>query len=152
MKFIGVCKMSTMRSAVMFALLMTAATNTFAAGFPIKHPANQKEAEEKGLQRLNLDEIKKFIPGIISLKGFKGGKHLLTFKPDGSVDRTGAGAKGQTGKWHFDEKNNAYCVAFYEQKGYQETCFAVYRATNGTHYFDYDIHNGFYAHVWYPGE
>ena len=144
--------MFTLRSAVMFALLMTAATNTFAAGFPITHPANQKEAEEKGLQRLNLEELKKFIPGIISLKGFKGRKHLLTFNPDGSVHRTGFGNREQTGKWHFDEKNNAYCIAFYEKKGYQETCLAVYRATNGTHFFDYDIKNGFYVHVWYPGE
>jgi len=143
--------MLTFRSAVLISLLMAAATNTFAADFP-QAPPNQKEAEANGLQRVNLEELKKFIPGIVSNKGFKGVKHTLTFKPDGSVDRTGFGAKEQTGKWHFDEKNNAYCVAFYEKRGYQETCIAVFRAADGTHFFDYDIENGFYAHVWHPGE
>jgi hypothetical protein len=146
--------MLALRSVGIFAVLMTIATNTFAADFPITHPGNQKEAEDKGLQRVNLEELKKFIPGIISSKGFKGGKHLLTFKSDGSVDRTGSQLKNQTGKWHFDEKNNAYCVVFYVKKGFQqkETCFAVYRSSNGAYFFDYDIENGFYAHVWYPGE
>lgn len=139
--------MPTFRSAVLVPLLMAAATTAFAAEFP-QAPPNQKEAEAQGLQRVGLEELKKFIPGIVGSKGFKGGKHKLTFKDDGSVDRTGIGAKESTGKWHFDEKNNAYCMAFYEKKGYQETCFAVFRAPDGTHFFDYDIDNGFHAHVW----
>jgi hypothetical protein len=135
----------------MVSLLMAAASIALAADFP-KAPANQKEAETEGLQRVNLEELKKFIPGIVNNKGFKGGKHTLTFKPDGSVDRTGFGAKEQTGKWNFDEEKNALCVAFQEKHGYKKTCLAVFRAKDGINFFDYDVENGFFAHVWHPGE
>lgn len=130
---------------------MAAATNAFAGDYP-KGPPNLKEAEAEGLQRVNLEELKKFIPGVIKNKGHQGGKHTLTFKADGSVDRTGFDTKQQTGQWHFDEKNNAYCTAFYEKKGYREACFAVFRAKDGANFFDYDIKDTFYAHVWHPGE
>ena len=93
---------------------------------------------------MNLEDLKKFIPGGIIIKGLKGGKHTLTFKADGSVDRTGGVAlDAQTGEWHFDEKNNAYCTAFDEKMGYNEACFAVFRAPNGKKFFDYDIENSF---------
>lgn len=131
---------------------MAATTNAFAAeDFP-KAPANQKEAEAQGLQRVNLEDLKKFIPGIMKDKGARGGIHTLTFKPDGSVNRTGEGAKDQSGKWHFDEKNNAYCVAFQGTREYKEICFAVFRAADAVNFFDYDVENGFYARVWHPGE
>jgi len=141
--------MFTLRSVVLVSLLTAAATSSFAQEFPFKPPANQKEAEAKGLQRASLEELKQFMPGVLVNKGYKGGKHKLTFKPDGSVDRTGFGDKEQTGKWHFDEKNNAYCVAFQEKRGYKKTCFAVFHAPDGTNYLDYDIENGFYAHAWH---
>jgi len=96
-----------------------------------------------------MEELKQYIPGVLVNKGYKGGKHKLTFNPDGSVDRTGFGDKEQTGKWHLDDKNNAYCVAFYEKRGYKETCFAVYHAPDGSNYLDYDIDNGFFAHAWH---
>jgi hypothetical protein len=143
--------MDTFRSILLVSLLMAAATNAFAADFP-KAPANQKEAESNGLQRVNLEDLKKFIPGVVNNKGFKGGKHTLTFKPDGSVHRTGFGDKEQTGKWNIDEEKNAYCVSFQEKKGYKKTCFVVFRAKDGINYFDFDEGNGFYAHVWHPGD
>ena len=97
---------------------MVAATNTFAA------PPNIKAAEARGLQRVNLEELKKFIPGVIRVKGHKGGKYTLTFKADGSVDRTGGvSLDAQTGEWHFDEKNNAYCSAFLRSQGLQGSLF-----------------------------
>lgn len=124
---------------------MVVASNTFAAP-----PPNMKEAEAKGLQRMNLEGLKKFIPGVIVVKGHKGGKFTLTFKIDGSVDRTGGvSLDAQTGKWHFDEKNNSYCTFFYENIGYKETCFAVFRTRNGKKFLDYDIQNNFYARVWW---
>jgi len=141
--------MITFRSDVLVFLLMAAATNTFATDFP-KGPPNLKEAEAQGLQRANLEELKKFFPGIINNKGVKGVEHTLTFKPDGTAHRTGF--NDLTGEWHFDEKKNAYCVGFYKKKGYRENCFAVFRATDGTNFFDYDIDSGFYAHVWHRGE
>ena len=120
---------------------------------------NQKEYTEakkekkgaEGLQRVNSEELKKFIPGIIKVKGHKGGKFRLTFKADGSVDRTGgANLDAQTGEWHFDEKNNAYCTAFHEMRDYEEICYAVFRAPKGNKLFDYDIDDSFYARLWRP--
>lgn len=141
--------MLTFRTTLLVSLLMAAANNTLAADFP-KGPPNLKEAEAQGLQRVNVEELKKYIPGVINNKGVKGINHTLTFKPDGSFDRTGF--KDLTGEWHFDEEKNAYCISFYNKKGYQEKCFAVFRAADGTSFFDYDIADSFYAHVWHPGE
>ena len=141
--------MSTLRSAVMFSLLMAVAANTFAADFPTA-PANQKEAEAKGLQRANLGELKKFIPGIMDLEGFKGILHKMTYKPDGSYVGTGFDPKNSTGKWHFDDKNNTYCHTKYVRNRNEDYCFAVFRAPDGINFFDYDIKDGFYAHVWHP--
>jgi len=135
----------TFRYALLIPLFMAVATNAFSA------PPNLKEAKAKGLQRVNLQDLKKFIPGTIFVKGHKGGKYTLTFKADGSVHRTGGvNLDAQTGEWHFDEKNNAYCTAFDEVRGYKEVCFAVFRAPNGKKFFDYDIEDSFYAHVWRP--
>lgn len=144
-------KMFIFRSALVVYLFMVVATHTFAAEFP-DAPANQKEAEAKGLQRVSTNELKKFMPGIIMSLSYKDRKHKLTFNTDGSVDRTGMRAKESTGKWHFDEKINGYCLAFQERKGYQETCFATFYAPDGIHFFDYDIDTGFYAHVWRPAK
>ncbi|MCR4304676.1 MAG: hypothetical protein NUV63_10710 [Gallionella sp.] len=63
--------MSTFRSAILVPLFMAVATTTFAADFP-QAPPNQKEAEAQGLQRVSLEELKKFIPGIVGNKGFRG--------------------------------------------------------------------------------
>ena len=135
--------MLTIRSTLLAILFMAVATNTFAA------PPNIKAAEAKGLHRMNLEELKKFIPGVIKVKGHKGGKFTLTFKADGSVDRTGGVAlDAQTGKWHFDEKNNAYCTAFEEVRGYEEVCFAAFRTPNGKKFLDYDIEDSFYTRLW----
>jgi hypothetical protein len=82
--------MFTSQSKVLIPLLMAATAIVFAADFPAG-PPNLKEAEAKGLQRVNLEVLKEFIPGVIKNKGHRGGKHTLTFKPDGSVDRTGIG-------------------------------------------------------------
>lgn len=141
--------MLTFRFNILFSLLMAVTTNTFATDFP-KAPPNLKEAEAQGLQRINIEELKKFIPGIINNQGVKGVEHTLTFKPDGSYVRTGF--KDQTGEWHFDVKNNTYCVGFFKKGSYRENCFAVFRATDGTNFFDYDIDSGFYSHVWHRGE
>ena len=137
--------MLNFRYALLVTLFMVFSTNTFAA------PPNIKAAEAKGLQRVNLEELKKFIPGVIRVKGHKGGKYTLTFKADGSVDRTGGVTlDAQTGEWHFDEKNNAYCSAFDEVRGYKEVCFAVFRKPHENKFFDYDIEDSFFAHGWRP--
>jgi hypothetical protein len=138
--------MYTFRSALLVSLLMATATNAYAAEFG-KELVNQKEAEAQGLQRVNLEELKKLIPGILKVKDFKGKKRILTFNPDGSVDR-----KDQTGKWNFDEGKNAYCVLFQERMRSEKKCFAVFRAKDGSNFFDFDVENGFFAHQWHPVE
>ena len=140
--------MLTFRSVLLVSLFMTAATNTFAAP-----PPNIKEAKAKGFQRVNVEGLKKFIPGVIIMKGHKGGKHTLTFKADGTVDRTGGIAlDDQTGEWHFDEKNNGYCTGFFEVRDYKEVCYAVFRTPNGKKFLNYDIGDSFYAYVWWRSE
>ena len=47
------------------------------------------------------------------------------------------------GTWRIDEKSNAYCNTFTGKKGTEEGCFAVFRAPDGTHYFDYEVDTGF---------
>ena len=137
--------MLNFRYTLLVTLFMVFSTNAFAA------PPNIKAAEAKGLQRMNLEELKKFIPGVIRVKGHKGGEYTLTFKADGSVDRTGGVTlDAQTGEWHFDEKNNAYCSAFYEVREYKEVCFAVFRKPHENKFFDYDIEDSFLAHKWRP--
>jgi hypothetical protein len=144
--------MYTFRYAVLVSLLMFAASSTYATEFA-KELANQKEAEAQGLQRVNLEELKKFIPGEVRVRDFKGKKRILTYNSDGSVDR-----KDQTGKWNFDEGKNAYCVLFEDkkfQKGNvrsEKHCFAVFRAKDGINFYDFDVENGFFSHVWHPGE
>ena len=137
--------MLTFRYALLVSLFMAVVSNTFAA------PPNLKAAEAKGLQRVNLQDLKKFIPGVIFVKGHKGGKYKLTFNADGSVDRTGGvGLDAQTGKWHFNEKNNTYCSTFEEVMSYQEVCYAVFRTPNGKKFLNYDIEDSFFAHGWRP--
>ncbi len=139
-------------SAVCMAIALVLLTSpAFAQDFPTV-PPNMKEAEAKGLPRVGAEELKAFFPGVAKFKGTTG-KHLMTFKPDGSVDRKGF--RDTAGKWRIDEQNNAYCLAFTEaphgfgkMHASKENCFAVFRAPDGTHFFDYDVANGFYAHVW----
>lgn len=135
------------RSAIVIPLFVAATSLAFAEDPPAA-PPKLKEAEAQGLQRVSMEDLKQLIPGTLITKGTKG-KHNRTFKPDGSVDRTGFGAMESTGTWRFDEKNNAYCNAFKGKKGsFNENCFAVFRAPDGTHYFDYEIDTGFYTHAW----
>jgi hypothetical protein len=131
------------------AMSVVLVANLSAAGDFPSAPPNMKEMESQGLPRLSHEELKGFFPGAIDSKGTKG-HHILVLKPDGSVDREGF--KDLTGKWRIDEGNNAYCLAFNFKKGYKENCFAVFRAADGTSFFDYDIGNGFYAHVWRRAE
>jgi len=134
------------RSVALFVMFIAATTQTFAAEFPTA-PPKQKDAEAQGLHRMSTAELKEFLPGKMKTMGVEG-KHKRTFNPDGSAYRTGIGDKESTGTWRFDENDNAYCNAFKEKKGVKETCFAVFRAADGTYYFDYEIDTGFYAHVW----
>lgn len=57
------------------------------------------------------------------------------------------------GTWKIDEKNGTHCMSLPKGRGvvkmgYGENCFVTFRAPDGVHYFDYDVENGFYAHVW----
>lgn len=130
------------------SLALSAAAPGFAADLPAA-PPRLKDAEAQGLPRVSVEELKPFMPGKVMSFGPKG-KHKNDFKPDGSVWRSGFREKEGEGKWRFDEKHNAYCNAFFEKKGYSEGCFAVFRAPDGIHFFDYETDTGFYAHTWRP--
>lgn len=131
--------------------IFIASTVAYAEEFP-KAPANLKEAESEGLQRVNLGDIKKVIPGIVKNKEVKGNVRKLTYKPDGTFDRTVFGNEPQTGKWNFDDEKNAYCTALQKKKGYKKNCFAVFLAKDGVNFIDYDLSTGFYDKVWHSGD
>lgn len=134
------------RPAILISLFLASTTFSHAEDIPTA-PPRLKDAEAQGLTRLSMTDLKAFLPGKIDAKSVKG-RHVRTFNPDGTAHRTGFGQKESDGTWRFDEKNNAYCNAFKEKKGVQENCFAVFRASDGTHYFDYEVDTGFYAHTW----
>ena len=136
--------MYTFEYALLISLFMVNAADVYGAEFGTE-PVNQKEAEAQGLERVSLEELKQLIPGSLKVKDFKGKKRILTFNPDGSVDR-----KDATGKWNFDEGKNAYCVVFEEKVHSEKNCFAVFRSKDGTNYFDFDVSNGFFAHQFHP--
>ncbi len=109
-------------------------------------PVNLKEAQIQGLVRVTAEELKAFFPGVIDLRG-PTGEHTMIYKADGSLERKGF--RDKPGSWRIDEGRNAYCNLFPRRMGAPtEACFAVFRAADGRHYFDYDLRDGFYAHVW----
>lgn len=138
--------MSCARHAVLIALLAATPVLAQEDGFP-KAPVNLKEAEAQGLHRMSVEELRPFIPGTHQTRGTTG-KSTRTFKPDGAYERKAF--KDFSGTWRFDEDNNAYCLEVRQKKGMEKICFAVFRAPEGKHYFDYDLMNGFYSHTWTP--
>jgi hypothetical protein len=139
--------MYTIRHALLLPLfLLVTAAHADETVFPTG-PINLKAAESQGLHRLSAEELKALLPGTLDTSG---PTDTLTriFNPDGSFVRKGSTERDLTGKWRIDETNNAYCTDIYLKKGRQNYCFAVFRATDGTYYFDYDLQSGFYTHVW----
>jgi hypothetical protein len=100
--------------------------------------------------------LKAYFPGVVDSKGPKG-RHIITHNPDGTCLRKAAkqGLKDASGTWRIDEKQNIYCRSMPKagrnvmaSGGLDENCFAVFRDPDGSHFFDYDIQDGFYAHTW----
>jgi hypothetical protein len=139
--------MSYPRTAMLVALF-TATTVLAQEVFP-KAPVNLKEAEAQRLQRLNVEDLKAFMPGSLTTRS-PTGKSTRIFKQDGSFERKSF--KDFSGTWRFDEGENAYCLEVRKKKGTEKACFAVFRAPGENYYFDYDIENGFYAHTFTPAK
>lgn len=129
-------------------LLLMSAT-VVAAEFPVA-PPSQKAAEAEGLVRLEVGELKTLLQRVVIADHVKTGKCKFTFHDDGSVERGGGAAK--PGKWRIDEAKNIYCKSFHRKDGYSENCFAVYRAADNVHYFDYDSSDGLLALTWRCGK
>lgn len=137
--------MKYLYSLCLASALMLPISSAFAQGFPTA-PPNLKDMEAKGLARLSAEDLKAFFPGVVESMGTQG-KHIIISKPDGTFVRQGF--QDKPGKWRIDEKNNTYCRAMQRgRKGFEENCFAVFRDPDGIHYYDYDVQDGFYAHVW----
>jgi hypothetical protein len=136
------------RHAILITLFAAASVLAQGGGVP-QAPLNLKEAEAQGLQRLSVEELKAFMPGVNQTWGTTG-KSTRFFNPDGSYERKAL--KTFTGKWSLDESKNAYCLDVYKAKGMDKNCFAVFRAAEGNFYFDYDLGDGFYSHTWSPAK
>ena len=141
--------------ALLAAILVMHTNTSLAVEFPTA-PPNLKEMEAKGLPRLTAEELKAYFPGVIDSKGPKG-RHIIISNPDGTCLRKPFkhGLKEDLGRWRIDEKNNTHCRSMPKQMrnvmgkgGYEENCFAVFRDPDGIHFFDYDVQDGFFAHVW----
>jgi len=137
------------------ALVMQCAV-TSAQEFPTA-PPNLKEVETMGLPRLSAEDMKAHFPGAIDAKG-PTGRHIFTHDADGTCIRKAAKrAVGSdvSGTWQVNEKSNTYCRSLPKmgkgvmaKGGIEEHCFAVFRAPDGTHFFSYDVQDGFYANTW----
>ena len=127
----------------------------FAEEFP-SAPPKLKEMEVQGLPRVSAEDLKAYFPGVVDWKGVKS-RRIIIHNPNGTLVSKGFkhGFSDVPGKWRIDEKNNTYCKALPQQQGgvmakggLEEHCFAVFRALDGVHFFDYDVQDGFYVSVW----
>ncbi len=137
--------------ATVFSLAPSVA---YSQDVPVAPPRIQ-EAEAKGLARVGAAELRELLHGPTQFfgEGAQGQKarSALEFNADGSVVRK-SGDTTLKGTWNVDDSKNVFCTAFTFQKtGYQKNCFAVFRAPDGVHFFDYDASKGFDVHVWRPG-
>lgn len=127
------------------AALMMSASVVYALDFP-QAPPNQKVAESQGLVRLDVSELTTLFQSAVIADQAQGGRCKFIYHTDGSVERMGG--LNKPGQWRIDESKNVYCKSFHRKKGYSENCFAVYRAPDNIHYFDYDSKDGLFAQVW----
>ena len=135
---------------LLFSILLSV-TSAYAANhvFPREYPLDLRKAEAQGLHRLSAEELKAFIPGTMEALGAdaKKGK-IRIYRPDGSFE--GQGFHTNKGTWRIDSKDNTWCRTIVKKMQDQEKCFAVFRAPDGIHYFDYDMTDNFYAGSWRP--
>lgn len=137
-------------------ILLVSVGASFAQEFPTA-PPNIKEVEAKGLPRASTEELKAYFPGVVDWKGTRA-RRIITHNADGTLVSKGFKAGLDVpGKWRIDEKNNTYCKEVPQpQQGtgvmtkgmYKEYCFAVFRAPDGTSFFDYDVQDGYYVATW----
>jgi hypothetical protein len=125
------------------------------APFP-SAPPNLKEVQAAQLQRVTIAELKQLFPGSIEQKRSRGGRVKKEFRADGTLQASTmetarpGGATDWSSTWHIEKKKGGgvYCVASNpETKG---GCYAVFKAGDGVHYFEYTVHDGFFAAVWRP--
>lgn len=139
--------MKTFRSTIVLAMFMASAMTAYAEDFP-KAPPRLKDAEAGSLARVSTDELKQFMPGKVDSKG-PIGRRIKMFKSDGTVDTVGyKSGNAESGTWRFDEANNTYCHRFQGKKGVVDDCFAVFRAPDGPHFFEYNVKTGFLERTW----
>ena len=140
--------MVTIRVATLLSLLMVLTSQAAELEFP-KAPQNLNEAESQGLHRMSGKELKTLFPGTMDARQYNGEERRTVTKADGSLETKFLTMQGTyTGKWRIDEQNNTYCHAVNWKKGYRDDCFAVFRAPDGIHYFNYDIKTGLAGGVW----
>jgi hypothetical protein len=138
------------------AVLAISSAVTWAQEFP-EAPPNLKEVGAMGLPRLSAEDLRAHFPGAMDAKG-PTGRHIFTHAADGTCVRKAAKkavGSDASGTWSIDEKNNTFCRSLPKMGrgvmaigGVEEHCFAVFRAPDGTHFFSYDVKDGFYAQTW----
>lgn len=141
--------MYKLRYPVLLFLFVFAFAYAGVSVFPRAHPRNLHEAQAQGLHRLSADELKAFIPGTMEAVGIRHGKgKIRIYHPDGSFEAQGF--QMRKGTWRIDSKDSTWCRTVEKKMRDQENCFAVFRAPDGIHFFDYDVADSFYAGTWRP--
>lgn len=108
-------------------------------------PRILEQAEAQGLHRLNAAELKAFFPAALDGKYIsgKGPQSLQPGRP--GLRRV---SSDEPGTWRIDETSHTYCNRFSRTRGAEESCFTVFRASAGPHYFGYDAKTGIYTYGW----
>jgi uncharacterized cupin superfamily protein len=117
--------------------------------FPRDHPLDMRKAQKQGLHRLSAEELRSFMPGsTYAMQGGSKKRKIRVYHPDGSFE--GGAFQKRRGTWRVDSKGDTWCRIVVIKMQDQDKCFAVFRAPDGVHYFDYDMTDGFYVSVWRP--
>jgi hypothetical protein len=145
--------MNTTRSLLLAMMLACTLAHAEHAPFP-SAPPTLAEAEAAKLERVTGKELKALFPAAIEQERARGGRVVKEFKADGTIHANvqETARKGGTGNWsstwRLDKKKGGpvYCIA--PGAGNKGGCFAVFKAGDGVHYFDYSIQDGFYDGAW----
>ncbi len=117
--------------------------------FPLA-PQTMQEAEAAGLRRVNVEELKRYLPGAVVARDMRGTLRRKIFHADGKAEfKAGGTGPDHLVTWRLStEDGGGYCTRLGIKRG--EVCFAVFQAKDGLHYFDYDLQDSQFYWVWRP--
>lgn len=136
------------KTLLILALCGSGAALAQPAPFPPAPPTMQ-EAESAGLKRVSVEELKQYLPGKVVARDMRGTLRRKVFHPDGKGEfKAGGAGPDHLVTWRLSTDGGGYCTRLGIKRG--EVCFAVFRAGDGLHFFDYDLNDSQLYWVWRP--